>query len=184
MSVYIYSVLVVLALCLILFIGLLIQKKREEARRRKEMELLSAQRRLEESREKLANLRKVLYEIENQLTTNKHYHATKKEELIQVAKRLKDVEEEKAEIQRAIDNNAPSEQEMNLFNNRLKLNREKLVELGGEAQDLKDDVDRYSREAAENEQEIQQLQGKIQQAESELEYNREMVKIKERQAKH
>jgi uncharacterized protein HemX len=75
---YGYSIMAVLGLCLILFLGLLVQKKREEAKRRKEMELLSAQRRLEESREKLTNLRKLIYEIENQLTNNKHYHATKK----------------------------------------------------------------------------------------------------------
>ncbi len=177
---YYYSIMVVLALCLLLFLGLLIQKKREEAKRRKEMELLSAQRRLEESREKLTNLRKVLYEIENQLTSNKHYHASKKEELIQVAKKLKTVEEEKMEIQRAIDQGAPSEQEINLLKNRLKLNLDILVEVGAEARELQDEVDKLGRAAVENEAEIQQLQHKIKQAEGELEYNREFVKIKER----
>ncbi len=177
---YYYSIMVVLALCLLLFLGLLIQKKREESKRRKEMELLSAQRRLEESREKLTNLRKVLYEIENQLTGNKHYHASKKEELIQVAKKLKTIEEEKMEIQRAIDQGAPSEQEINLLKNRLKLVLDKLVEVSAEARELQEDVDKLSRATVENEEEIQQLQHKIKQAESELEYSREFVKIKER----
>jgi len=183
LMVYYYSIVIVLAFCLILFLGLLIQKKREEAKRRKEMELLSAQRRLEESREKLTNLRKLLYEIENQLTNNKHYYATKKEELIQVAKKLKAVEEEKLDIQRAIDNNAPSEQEMNIFNNRLKLNRDKLTELSAEAQELQGEVDKLGQATMHNEEEIKQLQHKISQAENELEYNRELVKVKERQIK-
>jgi chromosome segregation ATPase len=182
-SVYYISIVVVLVFCLLLFLGLLIQKKKEEARRRKEMELLSAQRRLEESREKLTNLRKLLYEIENQLTNNKHYHATKKEELIQVAKKLKHVEEEKLEIQRAIEQNAPGEQEMNIYNNRLKLNREKLADLSAEAQDLQGEVEKLGAAVAGNESEIQQLQQKIGQAENELEYNREMVKVKERMVK-
>ncbi len=180
---YGYSIMVVLGLCLVLFLGLLVQKKREEAKRRMEMELLSAQRRLEESREKLTNLRKLIYEIENQLTNNKHYHATKKEELIQVAKKLKVVEEEKMEIQRAIEQTAPSEQEMNLLNNRLKLNREKLVEIGAEAQELQDEVAKLGHATLQNEEEIKQLQQNINKAESELEYNREMVKVKERMIK-
>jgi chromosome segregation protein len=180
---YGYSIVIVLCLCLVLFLGLLVQKKREEAKRRKQMELLSAQRRLEESREKLTNLRKLIYEIENQLTNNKHYHATKKEELIQVAKKLKVVEEEKMEIQRAVDQNAPSEQEMNLLNNRLKINRDKLVEWGAEAQELQDEVDTLGHATRENEAEIKQLQQQIDQAENELEYSRELVKVKERMVK-
>ena len=179
-SIYYVSIVIVLVFCVFLFLLLLIQKKREETKRRKEMELLSAQRRLEESREKLTNLRKLLYEIENQLTNNKHFHATKKEELIQLAKQLKGVEEEKAEIQRVIDQDAPSEQEMNILNNRLKINREKLAELSAEAQDLQSEVDKLGQATMSNEQEIQQLQHKINQAENELEYNRELVKIKER----
>lgn len=182
-SVYYISIVIVLGLCLILFLGLLIQKKKEETKRRKEMELLSAQRRLEESRDKLTNLRKLLYEIENQLTNNKHYHATKKEELIQVAKKLKEMEEQKMDIQRIIDEGPHSEQEMNLLNNRLKLNRENLVELAAEAQELQGEVDNFNRASTENEEEIKQLQHKINQAESELEYNRELVKIKERMIK-
>ena len=177
---YYYSIVIVLAICLLLFLGLLVQKKREEAKRRKEMELLAAQRRLEESREKLANLRKLLYEIENQLTNNKHYHATKKEELIQVAKKLKVVEEEKMEIQHSVEESTPSEQEMNLLNNRLKINKEKMIEWGGEAQELQEEVDTLGHAASENEKEIKQLQLKINQAESELEYNRGLVKVKER----
>ncbi|MBW7996028.1 MAG: hypothetical protein FVQ81_05525 [Candidatus Glassbacteria bacterium] len=177
--VYYYSIAVVLGICTILFLGLLIQKKKEESKRRKEMELLSAQRHLEESRDKLATLRKLLYEIENQLTNNKHYHATKKEELIQVAKQLKEVEENKMEIQRAIDQDAHSE-ELNLLNNRLKLNLEKLTELSAEAQDLQGKVDNLGKAVMQNEEEINQLQLKISQAESELEYNREVVKSKER----
>ena len=182
-SVYYVSIVIVLVFCLFLFLVLLIQKKREETKRRKEMELLSAQRRLEESREKLSNLRKLLYEIENQLTNNKHFHATKKEELIQVAKQLKGVEEEKADIQHAIDQDAPSEQEMNILNNRLKINREKLAELSAEAQELQSEVDKLGQATMSNEQEIQQLQHKINQAENELEYSRELVKIKERLVK-
>jgi chromosome segregation ATPase len=183
-SVYYVSIVVVLFFCLILFLGLLIQKKREEAKRRKEMELLSAQRRLEESREKLAGLRKLLYEIENQLTNNKHYHATKKEELVQVAKKLRGVEEEKLEIQTSIDQTAPSEQEMNILNNRMKLNRENLAELSAEAQDLQTEVEKLGQAVQNNEAEIQELQHKISQAENELEYNRELVKIKERLVKN
>ena len=182
-SVYYISIVVVLIFCLVLFLGLLFQKKREEAKRRKQMELLSAQRRLEESREKLAGFRKLLYEIENQLTNNKHYYATKKEELIQVAKKLKGVEEEKLDIQRVIDQSAPGEQEMNILNNRLKLNREKLAELSAEVQDLQTEVDKLGQATQSNEEEIQQLQHKINQAENELEYNRELVKIKERLVK-
>ena len=110
-------------------------------------------------------------------------HATKKEELIQVAKKLKAVEEEKLDIQRTIDQNTPSEQEMNIYNNRLKINREKLTELSAEAQDLQSEVEKLGDAASDNEKEIQQLQQKISQAENELEYNREMVKVKERMVK-
>jgi chromosome segregation ATPase len=100
--------------------------------------------------------------------------------LIQVAKKLKVVEEEKMEIQRAIEQNAPTEQETNLLNNRLKLNREKLVEWGAEAQELQDEVAKLSHATMENEKEIKELQQKINEAESELEYSRELVKVKER----
>ncbi|MFH1070605.1 MAG: hypothetical protein V1794_13400 [Candidatus Glassbacteria bacterium] len=181
--VYYYSIVIVLGLCLILFLGLLIQKKKEENRRRKEMELLSAQRKLEESREKLANLRKLLYGIENQLTTNKHFYNTKKEELIQLAKQVNGAEQEKQEIQRAIDQGAPSEKEMNLLNNRMKISREKISELSGQAQELQIEVDKMAKASQENEAEIGKLQQQIAQAESELEYNRELVKIKERMIK-
>jgi len=181
--VYHYSVVVVLGLCLILFLGLLIQKRREETKRRKELELISAQRRLEESREKLNNMRKLLYEVENQLSENNHFYNMKKEELIQVAKEVKAVDDEKESIQKTIEQGTTTEQEMNLLNNRLKLNREKLVELNGQAHDLQEEVDKLSKSSKENEAEIQNLQHGIVQAESELDYNRELVKIKERMIK-
>jgi len=179
----VYSIAVVLGLCVILFLGLLIQKRREENKRRKEMELLSAQRRLEESRDKLANLRKILYEIENQLTANKHFYNTKREELVQLARQVGEVEEEKKEIQQAIDQGAPSEQEMNLLRNRMKITQEKLAELAGQAQELQTEVDTLGKASSENENEINKLQHQISQAESELDYNRELVKIKERMIK-
>ncbi len=181
--VHVYAVAVVLGLCVILFLGLLIQKKREDTRRRKEMELISAQRRLEESREKLNNLRKLLYEVENQLSENKHYYNMKKEELVQVAKEVQAVEEEKDSIQKTIDQSTTTEQELNLLNNRLKLNREKLTELSGRAQELQEEVDNLGKLVEEKEAEIRKMQHAIAQAESELEYNRELVKIKERMIK-
>jgi len=181
--VYYYSVVVVLGLCLILFLGLLIQKRREEAKRRREMELISAQRRLEESREKLNNMRKLLYEIETQLTENRHFYNMKKEELVQVAKEVQAVEDEKDSIQKTIEQGTTTEQETNLLNNRLKLNREKLAELSGQAHELQQEVNKLAKSAEENEAEIQKLQHGITQAESELEYNRELVKIKERMIK-
>ena len=181
--VYYYSVAVVLGLCMVLFLGLLIQKRREETKRRREMELISAQRQLEESREKLNNMRKQLYEVENQLTGNKHFYNMKKEELVQVAKEIQAVEEERDSIQKTIEQGTTTEQEMNLLNNRLKLNREKIAELGGHAHELQEEVDNLNKSAAENEAEIQKLQHSITQTESELEYNRELVKIKERMIK-
>lgn len=180
MSVYYYSVIVVLTLCILLFLVLLIQRKKEEARRRREMEFLTTQRRLEESREKLTNLRKILYEVENQLTTNKHYYNTKKEELVQIAKQLHTVQDENDSLQKTIDQGTTSEQENNLLNNRLKLNKEKVAELSGQAHELQEEVDKLGRAANENEEEIKKLKNAIVQAESELEYNRELVKIKEK----
>lgn len=181
--VYYYSVVVVLGICLILFLGLLIQRKREEAKRRREMELISAQRRLEDSREKLNTLRKLLYEVENQLTSNKHYFNTKKEELVQVAKELQVVTEERDSIQKTIEAGATSEKEMNLLNKRLELNHAKLAEMGGRAHALQEEVNQLGEKAKQNEEEIGKLQHGITQAESALEYNRELVKIKERMIK-
>ena len=181
--VYHYSVVVVLGLCLILFLGLLIQKRREETKRRKELELISAQRQLEESREKLNNMRKMLYEVENQLSENNHFYNMKKEELIQVTKEVHAVDDEKESIQKTIEQGTTTEQEMNLLNNRLKLNREKLAEFNGQAHDLQEEVNKLSKSSEENEAEIQRLKHGIVQAESELDYNRELVKIKERMIK-
>lgn len=181
--VYYYSVVVVLVLCMILFAGLLIQKKREETRRRKEMELISAQRRREESREKLNNLRKLLYEVENQLTENKHYYSMKREELVQVAKEVQAVEDEKDSIQKTIDEDSTNEKELNLLNNRLKLNQEKLAGMSGRAHEIQEEVDNLGKSTAENETEIKKLQHAVTQAEIELEYNRELAKIKERMIK-
>ena len=147
------------------------------------MELISAQRRLEESREKLNNLRKLLYEVENQLSSNKHFYNSKKEELVQMAKEVKAVEEEKDSIQKTIDQGTTTEQELNLLNNRLKLNREKMSDLSGRAQELQEEVNNLGKSTEENEAEIIKLQHAISQAESELEYNRELVKIKERMIK-
>lgn len=178
--VYYYSVVVVLGICLILFLGLLIQRKREETKHRKEMELISAQRRLEDSREKLNKLRKLLYDIENQLSSNKHYYNTKKEELVQVAKELQAVTEERDSIQKTIEAGTTSEKEMNLLNKRLSLNHEKLAEMGGRAHELQEEVNELGEKAKQNEAEIGKLQHDIAQAESELEYNRGLVKIKER----
>ncbi|OGF96985.1 MAG: hypothetical protein A2Z86_10835 [Candidatus Glassbacteria bacterium GWA2_58_10] len=181
--VYYYSVVVVLGICMILFLGLLIQRKREETKHRKEMELISAQRRLEDSREKLNNLRKLLYEVENQLSSNKHYFNTKKEELVQMAKELQVVTDERDSIQKTIDAGTTSAKEMNLLNKRLELNHEKLADMSGKAHELQEEVNQLGEKAKQNEEEIGKLQHAIAQAESELEYNRELVKIKERMIK-
>ncbi|HUU27764.1 MAG TPA: hypothetical protein VM123_08130 [archaeon] len=181
--VYYYSIMAVLGLCLIVFLILLIQRKREEEKRRRQMELLTAQRRLEESREKLNHLRKKLYETENQLNENTFFFKSKKEELIQLAKQLQEVEAEKDSIQAAIDQGAPSDKERNLLNNRLNLTNERFTELRAKATELQEEVDSIKKKALENEQGIKLLQEQTFQAESELNYFKETVKIKERMIK-
>jgi peptidoglycan hydrolase CwlO-like protein len=179
-TVYYYSIAVVLGICALLFLLILLQKKREEERKRRELEYLTAQRRLESSRDHLNSLRKKLYDVENLLSDNKHYFNTKKEELIQLAKKLSVMEEDRDRIKVTLVEGAVPEGERNLLNNRLKLSEDNIAEVSTKAAELQEQVNGLENASRESEKHLSTLQGQIAQAESELEYNKELVKIKER----
>ncbi|MCE5271079.1 hypothetical protein LLH00_07310 [bacterium] len=178
--VYYYSVAVVLGICILLFLLIVFQRKREEECKRREMEYLTAQRRLESSREQLNSLRKKTYDAENLLNDNKHYFNTKREELVQIAKQLKNVEEERDKIRHTLDEGAVPEGERNLLNNRLKLAEDKHAEINARATELQESVKKLELATLESDKQIVALQNQIAQAESELEYNKELVRIKEK----
>ncbi len=179
--VYYYSVIVVLVICLLTFLAMVLQRRREQERQRRKLELISAQRRLEESRERLGILRKSFYEAENKLIENKHFHKTRREELIQIAKQLNEVEQERDALQRKLDDGAaPTDQDANLLENRLKLIRERHAQLAVEVGELQEKITFLEQSSRENEREISNLQLRITETENELEYNREQVKLKER----
>ncbi len=178
--VYYYSVAVVLGICILLFLLIVFQRKREEDRKRREMEYLTSQRRLESSRELLNGLRKKLYEAENHLNDNRHYFNTRREELVQIAKQLKGVEEERDRIRHTLEEGAVPEGERNLLNNRLKLEEDKFAEINARATELQESVKKLELATLESDKQIVALQNQIAQAESELEYNKELVRIKEK----
>jgi len=178
--VYYYSVAVVLGICILLFLLIVFQRKREEDRKRREMEYLTSQRRLESSRELLNGLRKKLYEAENHLNDNRHYFNTRREELVQIAKQLKGVEEERDRIRHTLEEGAVPEGERNLLNNRLKLEEDKYAEINARATELQESVKKLELATLESDKQIVALQNQIAQAESELEYNKELVRIKEK----
>lgn len=178
--VYYYSVAVVLGICVLLFLLIVLQRKREEEKKRRELEYLTAQRRLEASRDQLNHMRKKLYEAENLLSDNRHFFNTRREELVQIAKQLKDVEEERDRIRHTLEEGAVPEGERNLLGNRLKMEEEKLADIGSRAANLQELVKKYESATGESEKQIAVLQNQISQAESELEYNKELVRIKER----
>lgn len=178
--VYFYSVAIVLGTCILLFLLMVLQRKREEERKRRLLEHMTAQRRLESSREQLNTLRKKLYELENRLSDNKHFFNTRREELIQIAKQLKEVEEERDQIRHTLEEGAAPEGEHNLMSNRLKLTEEKFANINSRALELQESVDKLGLATHENESQLTALQSQIAQAESELEYNKELVRIKER----
>jgi multidrug resistance efflux pump len=178
--VYYYSILVVLGICILLFLLIVYQRKREEEHKRREIEFLTAQRRLEASREQLNNLRKRLYEIENLLSDNKHFFMTRREELVQIAKQLKEVEEERDKIRKILAEGAVPEGERNLLGNRLKLAEDKHAEINARATELQESVAKLEQTTRESENQLTTMQNQIAQAEGELEYNKELVRIKER----
>jgi predicted nucleic acid-binding Zn-ribbon protein len=179
-SIYYYSILAVLIICLFIFLVLLIQKKREEEKQRRKLELLSAQRRLEEAREKLGILRKRLIEAEKQFTENKFFFNSKREALIQLTKQIQDYEKERDSIQSTLSDGAVSAQETNLLKKRLEMQSENIAKLSGEVTGLQEKVHIMEKAAMDNEIEVASLQDKLAQAESELEYHKEMVKLKEK----
>jgi predicted nucleic acid-binding Zn-ribbon protein len=179
-SVYYYSILAVLIICLFIFLVLLIQKKREEEKQRRKLELLSAQRRLEEARETLGILRKKLIEAEKQYSENKFFFNSKKEDLIQLTKQIQDYEKERDSIQSTLSEGAVSAQETNLLKKRQEMQQENITKLSGDVIELQEKVHIMEKAAMNNEIEVASLQDKIAQAESDLEYNKEMVKLKEK----
>jgi chromosome segregation ATPase len=178
--VYYYSIITVLIICLFVFLVLMIQKKREEVKERRRLELLSAQRKLEESREKLGILRKKLIEAEKQLNENRFFFISKREELIQLTKQLQDYEKERDSIQATLSEGAVSAQETNLLKKRQEMQQENITKLSGDVVELQEKVHIMEKAAMNNEIEVTTLQDKIAQAESDLEYNKEMVKLKEK----
>jgi len=178
--IYYYSVAVVIGICILLFLLIVFQRKREEERKRREMEYLTAQRRLEASRDQLNTLRKKMYEAENHLNDNKHYYNTRREELVQIARQLKEVEEERDRIKHTLEEGAVPEGERNLLSNRLKLSEDKYSEINARAMELQESLKKLELATLESDKQIVALQNQIAQAESELEYNKELVRIKEK----
>jgi predicted nucleic acid-binding Zn-ribbon protein len=178
--VYYYSFAVVLGICTLLFLLLVFQRKREEDRKRREVEYLTAQRRLESSRDQLNTLRKRLYEVENLLSDNRHFFMSRREELVQIAKQLKDVEEERDKIRKTLAEGPVSESERNLLGNRLKLAEDKYSDISSHATELQESVTKLEQTTKDSENQLSTLQNQIAQAESELEYNKELVRIKEK----
>ncbi|MEA2062166.1 MAG: hypothetical protein U9P14_00585 [Gemmatimonadota bacterium] len=179
-----YSLLAVLALCFILLMLIVIQKKKEEEKRRRELERLTAQRRLESARENLNRMRKCNNDAENTYGTQKYDYKQKKEELIQIAKQLADLEEERKSIQNQIKEGTTSEKELNLLTNRMKVFDEAISKLSPGAQELQEEVKGLESSIIESEQQVKKLSIQVAQAEKELEYSKEKVKLLESKYSH
>lgn len=178
-----YSLVAIIGICVIVFLLLVFQRKREQEKKRRELELLAARSRLETARDNFNRLRKQFYDVENRCNDDRHYHNVKKEELIQLAKQLNDMEEERDNLQKTIDDGAVPEKELNLLENRLNLIEENIEESSTKAKELQDDVNRLEQSVRENEQKFKLFAKQIAQAEQELEQQKELVKIKESQIK-
>ena len=174
-----YGLIAVIGICLIIFLLHFFQRRREEEKKRKEIELLTARSQLETQRDNLNHLRKKLYEVENNFNDDRFYFKAKKEELVQLAKKLKGIEEERDNVVKTMEEGAVDEKAYNLLENRLKLLEENIAELSGKAQELQDDVNRLEQSAKENEQKFKMLTKQIAQAEKTVEQQKEIVKIKE-----
>ncbi|MBN2290354.1 MAG: hypothetical protein JXQ83_13550 [Candidatus Glassbacteria bacterium] len=164
---------------MIIFLLLIFQRRREDEKKRKEIELLTAKSQLDSVRDNLNRLRKNLYEVENRFNDDRFYHNAKKEELIQLVKKLKEVEEERDNLKKTIEEGAVDEKALNLLENRYKLIQGQLEEMGDKAKELQDEVTRREQSAKENEQKFKLLGTQISQTERELEQQKEIVKIKE-----
>ena len=182
-SIYTYSVIAILGICSIIFLLLIFQRRREQEKKRKQIELLTARSQLESMRDQLNRLRKNFYDVENRYNDDRHYAKVKKEELVQLAKKLKVIEEERDDVKKTIEEGTADVKAINLLENRLGLVQENIDKLSGEAQVLQDDVKRLEQSVIENEKKYKSLTNQISQAEQELERQKEMVKIKETRAK-
>jgi len=181
--VWTYSLITIIGICLIVFLLYFFQRRREEEKKRKQIELLTAKSQLETLRNNLNHIRKKLYEVENQFNDDRFYHKAKKEELVQLAKKLKGIEEERDNVKKTMEEGTVDEKAFNLLENRLKLLEENIAELSGKAQELQDDVNRLEQSAKENEQKFKMLTNQIAQAERAVEQQKEIVKIKEARVK-
>ena len=184
MMIYTYSLIAIIGVCSIVLLLLIFQRRREEEKKRKEIQLLTAKSQLQSSREKLNHLRKQFYDVENRFNDDRFYHKTKKEELIQLAKKLKVLEEERDKINNTIDEGAVDEKEHNVLENRLNLIQEQIDEINSQATELQDEVNKLVQSVKENEQRVKLLTGQISQAEKDLEQQKEIVKIKETRIKN
>lgn len=182
-SIYTYSVIAILGICSIIFLLLVFQRKREQERKRRQIELLTAKSHLGSMRDQLNRLRKNFYDVENLFNDDRHYHKMKKEELIQLTKKLKGMEEERDNVKKTIEEGAVDEKALNLLENRLSLVQENIDEVSSRAKELQDDLKRLEKSVKENEQKYKLLTTQISQAEQELERQKETVKIKETRVK-
>ncbi len=174
-----YSLIAIVGLCLIIFLLYFFQRRREEEKKRKAIELLTAKSQLETLRDNLNHMRKKLYEVENNFNDDRFYHKAKKEELVQLAKKLKGIAEERDNIKKTMEEGAVDEKAFNLLENRLRLLEENIGELSGKARELQDDVNRLEQSAKENEQNFKMLTNQIAQAERDVDQQKAIVKIKE-----
>jgi hypothetical protein len=177
--IYTYSFIAIIGVCLIIFLLLIFQRRREEEKKRREIALLTAKSQLDTLREKNNKTRKNLYEVENFLNDDRFIYKSKREELIQLAKQLKLIEEERDNVKKSMDEAAVDEKERSLMEKRLKLLQDKIDEMAASAKELQEEVNRREESTKENDQKFKLLTSQIAQIEKDIEQQKEIVKIKE-----
>ena len=178
-----YTIITVLALCIIIMIFTILHRRKVEEEKRRQLELLAAKRHLEESRDQLKLLDIRMSKAEETCKASQALYETKKSELLHAVSQLQEAEEEKKSILEEIEKESTENRGLHLLTKRLQLNEEKLSQVSQIASEAQQELDNLKSSFVEKEEQFMSVKDQMKKTSGKLDHNRVLIKKLEEDTK-